>query len=84
MVLCAPALQLAERLGSFFKLRRLVVAPVPGLLAEPRLENWRLRLVRDRQHRLSEPLVESEDAELLESVPRAKPALGKEGWASQP
>lgn len=36
MVPCAPALPLAGRLGSLFKLRRLVVARFPGRPAEAR------------------------------------------------
>lgn len=79
MVPCASALQLARRPGSFFKLRRRVVARVPRLLAETRLVTRRLRLVWDKHHGQSESLVETRDAELLASGPRAKPALGKKG-----
>lgn len=82
MVPCAPALLLVRRLGSFFKLRRRVVAWFPRLRAEttslfPRLP---LVLVRDRRLGESELLVESGDAELL--VGHAGIRRGR--WASGP
>ena len=49
MVLCAPALPLARPVGSFFKLRRRVVARFPGLRAETRFVIPRLGLVRGRR-----------------------------------
>lgn len=81
MVPCAPALLLVRRLGSFFKLRRRVVAWFPRLRAEttslfPRLP---LVLVRDRRLGESELLVESGDAELLAWVTRATPVPGGGG-----
>lgn len=55
MVPCAPALQLARLLGSFFKLRRRVVARFPELRAEVRLVIWWLWLVRYRRLGRSDP-----------------------------
>lgn len=84
MVPCALAQQLAGRLGSFFKLRRRGVARFPGLLADTTpVIRW-LRLLQDRRHGQSEPLVDTGDAELLASGPRAKPALGRKGGHRSP
>lgn len=55
MVPCAPALQLARLLGSFFKLRRRVVARFPELRARARLVIWWLWLVRYRRLGRSDP-----------------------------
>lgn len=76
MVPRAPALLLAWRLGSFFKLRRRVVARFPRLRAETILVIPRLPLVRDRRLGQSDPLVESGDIELLAWLPPAAPVPG--------
>lgn len=73
MVPRAPALPLARRLGSFFKLRRRVVAGFPRFRAETVLVGPRLPLVRDRRLGQLEPLVESGDVELLAWVFPAPP-----------
>ena len=59
MVLCAPALPLARPVGSFFKLRRRVVAQFPGFRAETRFVIPRLGLVRGRRRGQSRFLVDS-------------------------
>lgn len=76
MVPRAPTLLLARRLGSFFKLRRRVVARFPRFWAETKLVTPRLPLARDRHLGQLEPWWRAETSSLLAWLPLATPIPG--------